>query len=316
MMRRFPVLITLVALLALGCGAHNYRGMEGDYAASTDAMTEEAYAPASETVSTSGVALGPNEKPLPNETGHRRKIIYTADVDLEVKEFDPIPERVEELVKQFDGFVASSNVSGSPGYARTGTWKLRIPAERHGDFLAAVRQLGGQVRRVRVDSKDVTEEFYDVEARIRNKKKAEERLIEHLEDTTSELQHILTVEQELSRVREEIERVEGRLRVLADLTSMSTFNLNVTEVIEYVPEEPPGYLTRVRTTFEASIDAVVFVAEEFSIAVVALSPWLGVLLVLLVVLWIVWRIVRPIVRRCCKKTYVKAELAGETPFGE
>jgi len=277
-------------------------------------MAEEAYTPVAETVSTSGVALGPNEKPLPNETRHQRKIIYTADVDLEVKEFDQIPERVEELVKQFDGFVASSNVSGTPGYARTGTWKLRIPAERHGDFLAAVRQLGGQVRRVRVDSKDVTEEFYDVEARIRNKKKAEERLIELLEKATSELQQILTVEQELTRVREEIERVEGRLRVLADLTSMSTFNLNVTEVIEYVPEEPPGYLTRVRETFRKSLDSLIFAAQEFSIAVVALSPWLGVLLVFLLVLWIVWRILRRIVPRRPAKTYVNAELAGETPF--
>ncbi|NQT13941.1 MAG: DUF4349 domain-containing protein, partial [Planctomycetes bacterium] len=213
------------------------------------------------------------------------------------------------------GFVASSNISGSPGRSRNGTWKLRIPAERHGDFLTAVRQLDGEVQRERVDSKDVTEEFYDVEARIRNKKKAEERLIDLLENRAGELQHVLTVEKELSRVREEIERVEGRLRVLGDLTSLSTFNLNVTEVKDYVPEEPPGYLTRVSQTFWASYDALVFAAQEFSIAVVALSPWLGVLLVLLLLLMLVWRIVGRCVRRRRAKKYVTAELAGNSPFG-
>lgn len=313
MMRRFPVLITL---LALGCSAQHYPATEATSSpAAMEAMADNVYTPATETVATSGVALGPNEKPLPKEAGFQRKIIYTADVDLEVKNFAPIPDRVEDLARQFGGFVASSNISGTPGYSRSGTWKLRIPAERHGEFLAAVRKLDGEVQRVRVDSKDVTEEFYDVEARIRNKKKAEERLIDLLENRTGELQHVLTVEKELSRVREEVERVEGRLRVLADLTSLSTFNLNVREVKEYVPEKPPGYLTRVSQTFWASYDALVFAAQEFSIAVVALSPWLGVLLVLLLLLMLVWRIVGRRVRRRRAKKYVTAELAGNSPFG-
>jgi predicted type IV restriction endonuclease len=137
---------------------------------------------------------------------------------------------------------------------------------------------------VRVDSQDVTEEFYDVEARIRNKKKEEDRLLQLLDTATGKLEDVLAVERELSRVREEIERVEGRLRVLKDLTSLTTINLSVTEVKDYVPEEAATYATRVRRAFQSSITALVATMQGLSIAAIAAAPWLAVILALAVVL--------------------------------
>jgi len=116
-----------------------------------------------------------------------------------------------------------------------------------------------------------------------------------LDEATGKLQDVLNVERELARVREEIERMEGRLRVLDDLTSLTTIELRVQEVRDYVPEETPTYLTRVRRAFSGSVDSLLATAQAVSIAVVALVPWLPVVAVgLVVAVWglrFCWRLV-------------------------
>jgi hypothetical protein len=111
-------------------------------------------------------------------------------------------------------------------------------------------------------------------------------------------------------VREEIERVEGRLRVLSEQTSLATITLTVTEVKDYVPEEPPGYMKRVREAFRASVEALVTVAQELSIALVALAPWIGALLVLAIPVILIWRIAR----RRWRAKLVQAEVVPQSPF--
>ena len=86
--------------------------------------------------------------------------------------------------------------------------------------------------------------------------------------------------------------MEGRLRVLKDLTSLTTVNLSIEEIRDYVPEEAASYTTRVRRGFQASIDALISAMQGLSIAVIVLLPWLVVLLVLGVVLMALWRFVR------------------------
>ena len=175
----------------------------------------------------------------------RRKIICTATVNLVVEHFDPVPAQVKALVNRLDAYVARSQITGSPGAPCHGQWTLRVPAEGYEAFLAAARELG-EVQDVTSDSQDVTEEYYDVEARIRNKKQEETRLLDLLSKATGKLEEVLSVERELSRVRGEIESMEGRLRVLGDLTTMSTVILNVSEIKDYVPEQAVTYATRVR----------------------------------------------------------------------
>ena len=279
-------LFVFLALCAVGCGGgESPKNTAPPSGASTEVPT--VMSPVSESSTPS--AEGKSKAKGPGADGVRRKLIYTATVELVVEDFDPVQARVESLVKQFDGYLGHSTVSGSPGHPRSGQWTIRVPVEHFEAFLTAVRQVG-EVQSVSSDSKDITEEYYDVEARIRNKKQDEARLLKLLADATGKLEEIVAVEKELSRVRGEIEQLEGRLRVLNDLSTLSTVTLRITEVKEYAPREAATYSTRVRRAFEGSINAVVFTAREFSILVVALLPWLVVLLVpaaifLLLVRW-------------------------------
>ena len=280
----------MVSLSIIGCGGADYSNTEMAADAPAMALTDSSgsMAVADATLAT---AL-PN-----NDAAIERKIVYTADVDVVVEEFDQVPSRVKELVEQHSGYIAKSNIRGTPGSPRSGEWTIRVPVVDYEKFLAAARDLG-EVRSVRTDSDDVTAEFYDIEARIRNKEQEEDRLRKHLDDSTGKLEDILNVEREISRVRGEIEQMEGRMRVLKDLTSLTTINLQVDEIKDYVPEGDPTYSTRVRRAFAKSITALVVAAKAASIAIVAAVPWIAVLLALLAVVYLL----RPLIRRVFRRS--------------
>lgn len=205
-----------------------------------------------------------------------RKIVYTAYMDLVVENFEQVRSQVDELVAQYGGFVADSNFQGSSGSSRSGKWTIRIPVKQYGDFLSAAADLG-ELESQRTTSREVTEEYYDVEARIRNKQREEERLLKHLEESTGKLEDILNVEREISRVRGELERLQGRMRVLQNLTELTTVTLHIREVKNYVPAQAPTFLTRISRTFDGTLESLLMTGQNLVLVIVASGPWLVIL---------------------------------------
>lgn len=277
-MRAILIFIYPVAIV-LGCsGQESPRSPSGADNAPATTATPPAMVSASTELARANQLPGAGEQPAPGAAEPaklRRQIIYTADMRLIVEDFSGIPEKVAALVKQHDGFVANSQLAGRSGSPRNGVWKIRIPVSGYGDFIQAARSLG-EVQSVTTDSQDVSEEYYDIEARIRNKRKEETRLLKHLDDNTGKLEEILAVEREISRVREELERMEGRLRVLKDLTALTTITLHIDEIKGYVPPQAPTLATRVERAFTGSLSAMRIAGEAALVAVVALTPWLVV----------------------------------------
>ncbi|MDB5349522.1 MAG: hypothetical protein JWN86_769 [Planctomycetota bacterium] len=232
-----------------------------------------------------GDAGKPATKPTP------RKIIYTADVDLIVEDFPKASDAIVAAMKTFGGQLADTDVTGTAGVNRRATWKIRIPVERYDSFLDAVVKLG-ELQRRQVHSQDVTEEFYDLETRITNKKVEEGRLVKHLEESTGKLIEILAVEKEISRVREEVERMEGRIRLLANLSDLTTVTITATERIGFVPATAPNFATRARRTFESSIQGLKDFLEGFALLVISILPWLPVWIVLSLLVWFLIRRIR------------------------
>jgi hypothetical protein len=95
---------------------------------------------------------------------------------------------------------------------------------------------------VNVNAEDVSEEFVDLTARAANGRRLEERLVDLLRTRTGKLQDVLTVERELARVREEIERIDGRMRFLKSSAQLSTLSVNLFEpppLVSSVPGHSP-----------------------------------------------------------------------------
>ncbi|MEX0677649.1 MAG: DUF4349 domain-containing protein [Pirellulales bacterium] len=270
--------LSLIALLTLlGCGVQSAREgakTSADVPAAADLAEQKNVAGLSD----GDVGAGAGEGVTSTPEGLNRKIIYNAQIELAVEDFAGVPDRVISLVKKFDAYVADSSLTGSTGDSRRGTWKIRVPVARFEEFVGAAKGLG-EVIRVGTSSRDVSEEYYDVDARIRNKTKEEERLLKLLEERPGKLEDVIAIERELSRVREELERMQARLRVLIDLTSLTTVELSIIEIHNYQPPEAPTLATRVRRSFEGSLAALRSAGEGLLVAGVAIAPWLPVIVV-------------------------------------
>ncbi len=155
-------------------------------------------------------------------------IIRTGHASVEVGNTDEAAVKVRALAASLGGHVANSQFQGGEHNVRSATLELKIPAARYDEAVTRLATIG-EVESVNSSSEDVGEEYVDVTARVANAKRLEERLIQLLATRTGRLEDVLAVERELARVREEIERAEGRLRYLRTRAAMSTLTVLVHE---------------------------------------------------------------------------------------
>jgi hypothetical protein len=219
-----------------------------------------------------------------------RKIIYNTTVSLIVEDLTRSDQEVRRLVQEHKGYIAQADLFGSTGQPRQGHWRLRVPADHLQPLLEALVHLGVPQKNS-TDSRDVTEEFYDLAARLKNKKVEEARLQGYLEDkkAASKLEDILTIERELNRIRGEIEQAEGRLRMFSNLAALATIDLTMHEEKDYVPPEAPTFGRQIVGTFTGSVDALARFGQVLLLVAVALAPWLPIVGVVALAVWLVVR---------------------------
>jgi hypothetical protein len=185
-------------------------------------------------VGAAGNALGSisaAQRPVGRDTGTTGApvmIIRTGFASVEVDNVDEAANKVRALAASLGGHVANSQFEGGEHNVRSATLELKIPAQRYDEAVNKLATIG-EVESVNSTSEDVGEEFVDLTARVENARRLEQRLIQLLANRTARLADVLAVERELARVREEIERVEGRLRYLRTRAATSTLTVLVHE---------------------------------------------------------------------------------------
>ncbi len=152
-----------------------------------------------------------------------RKLIKQGSIAFEVENLEQTHQRVTAALANFGGYLASDETSKSVG-RKTTTLVVRIPAENFDAFLAAATEGVTQFDHKQIGVRDVTEEFLDVEARLKTKKELETRYLQLLEKAKN-VNEILNIERELGNIRSEIESAEGRLKYLSNQVAFSTLNI-------------------------------------------------------------------------------------------
>ena len=155
------------------------------------------------------------------------KIIRTSYLRLEVDDFFLASQKVEAYASKYGGYVSNSDARADDDNRKSGTVTIRVP-DIHFDAVLAELSLLGDVQSKTTTGQDVTEEFIDLNARINNSKAHEARLLKMYE-TAEDVNEMMQVERELSRVREQIETMEGRLRYLNNRVDMSTITVYLYE---------------------------------------------------------------------------------------
>jgi len=217
------------------------------------------------------------------DVSSRTLLIVTTDVDIEVEDFDEALDAVRDIAREAGGHVASSSVRRDDEGLMSGTVEVKIPASDHGGALEAIGKLG-ELQDMHETSQDVTEEYVDLQARLDNSIRLEQRILGLLAESTGTIDDVLHVEKELAAVREDIERLEGRKRYLDSRISLSTITVDLHEKGAARGGDPTArqvfgrIMDRVGVVFVGSVGVLVTFA-------VAVAPWLvaASLLALLIV---------------------------------
>ena len=164
-------------------------------------------------------------------------LIRTGSASIEVDKLDPAILKVRQVASQLGGYIANSSIVGGRDQVRSATLEVKIPAAKYDQAVGALGGIG-KVESVNTSVADVGEEFVDINARVANAKRLEERLVNLLATRTGKLEDVLAVERELARVREEIERNEGRIRYLKTRAAISTLSVTVHEPMPILGQNP------------------------------------------------------------------------------
>ncbi len=199
------------------------RGSAGDYsAASLDAYSLE-----------SANSLAAESAGSAARQAAGEKIIYTADLTLETKDYDAARAALEQALAEAGGYMESSSESNYTGSARSLYLTLRVPEENYASFLAAAGETASLVSKSE-QAEDVTAQYMDVAARLENLESQRARLLE-LQASAETLADLLDIESKLSDVQYQLESWQSQLDWYDDQVGSCTVTVSLSEVESYTP---------------------------------------------------------------------------------
>lgn len=232
-----------------------------------------------------------------------RMIIRTGSLTLVVKDTAQAMDQVRDLVEAMGGYVVDSNAYRDQGLLR-GRMTVRVPAEKFDQAMGEIRGVAVRVERESSSGQDVTEEYTDLSAQLRNLEATETELRELLatvRERTGKAEDILAVYRELTTIRGEIERVKGRMQYLERMTALATITIELIpdELQKPVVEEPWNPRVTLKEALGALVKAGRFLVDLLIWFVVVILP---ILLVIALPIAAVVLIIRAVVRRRRRKS--------------
>lgn len=176
----------------------------------------------------------------------KSKIIRNAWMQCEIKDYDAYKGGIYSTIEKYGGFVSNENEQRNSDQLRN-ELEIKVSSRNFDSLISALERVEGiaHVDHKRTSSEDVGEEFYDLEARIKAKREVEKRYLDILSKART-IKDVLSVEEQLRVIREEIEARQGRLNYLKDRIARSTIYLTIYENLDYTGERPdrPGFFNK------------------------------------------------------------------------
>jgi hypothetical protein len=216
-----------------------------------------------------------------------RMVIYNANLRLEVNDFKKSQKTIENLVETLAGYIVRAEIFDSERGRMEGSITARIPQEKFQSFLDKAEEMSVKVHSRNVTGEDVTEEFVDLEARLKSKRLVEERLLAFMKDA-KETKDLLQISGDLERVQGEIESILGRMKYLENQTSLSTVTLTLFENKVDIPgieKEELNTWDKTKKQFMDSINFLLAAASGIIVFIIGNSPILILLSIIALIAW-------------------------------
>jgi hypothetical protein len=237
-------LILLVALW--GCDKANHSEMS--YA--DEASTEVGYANQEKSKD-----YKPDEEVVSgNEIIKNLKLIKRGSIAYETIDLVKTSTQINAAISKYGGY-SSSESEDATDYRISRNISIRVPYKNFDALLASISEGVEAFDRREITVDDVTEEFFDLSARLKTKKEIEKRLLSLL-SRANKIPEIIEVEREIGKVRSDIERMEGRLNYMKNQISLSTLDIAYYKVLEAKSVNNNGFWTKLRRAFVNGWDAV------------------------------------------------------------
>lgn len=209
-----------------------------------------------------------------NTVSNERKVMYTAHMEIVVANYTETEGKVTELVQKENGYVVSSNVHRDDAENKRGHFTIKIPQEKFESFLKSIDDLSVEVTEQNVQGEDVTEEFVDLNARLKAKKDVKEKLETFLKDATA-TKDLLDISEQIGKVQEEIEQIEGRLNYLKNQTDYSTVTISMTERklnVGEIGSKDQNTWVRAKQLLVSTMNAILSFVSGTIVIIIGLSP--------------------------------------------
>lgn len=167
-----------------------------------------------------------------NSAVSKLKIIKTADLRMQVKEVAKSSSNIEGIVKSYKAYISNSRLNNST-YRIENDITIRVPSDRFDEIMEALTKEAIFINYKNIGTQNVSEEYFDIEARLKTKKEVLKRYEEILRTKAKTVEDVLAAENAIREIQEEIESKEGRLRYLKDRVGLSTINLSIYQEVEY-----------------------------------------------------------------------------------
>lgn len=282
---KFKALLLGIALLGLsGCGdvrstrseANEASAQSKSIAANSEPQmsTEKAKTRPALADSLQPVSLKDADSANAASQAFERKIIRNANLSVEVTSPTEVQRKIVSIAETHQGFVVTSEAiqrtdQDTTKPLTTVNLAVRVPAAQFNQTMEEIRAIGNRVIQEKVTGQDVTEEFMDLEARIKNQKALEVQFLEIMK-RAGKVEDALNVQSELAEVRTEIEKLEGRRRFLENQSSLSTINVSLQSPTQIV--NATGFWYSVKSAFSDGVDAAAAIVLALIRVIVGLLP--------------------------------------------
>jgi len=231
-----------------------------------------------------------------------RKIVRSGSIDMLVTKVEDTANNVQSIALKYSGIVEGTNIYNVSSDTKAGSITIRVPNEQFDTVFEAIKALGTKVNKEVVSSQDVSAQYIDLEARLKNKKSVETQYVVLLNKAVK-VDEIIQVHQYLDSVREEIERLQAQMNYLSRQVSMSTISISLTSEAEVqvfgITWRP---LTVVKQSFKNLLSDLTGIVDWLVWFVFALPGILIKIAIFVGIVWVIIKVFVKVFRRIRKNT--------------
>lgn len=221
-----------------------------------------------------------------------RKVIYTANLEVEVESFQKSYQTIESKAEKLEGYVVESNRHESEeDESINGQVTVRVPQEKFQDFITSVEEESHKVLDSSTSGEDVTEEYVDLESRLASKEKVEKRLKSFM-DEADKTEDLLDISKDLEEIQTDIEDIKGQKEYLENKTDLATVTIHLQETDAGISSTGKDDLNTWEKTVQQFMKSINFLIMVFSSVFIFIAGNIPVFILIGIILLAVLYIIR------------------------